>query len=103
MSKLPPRGSSKWFNAQFQVALERGKAQIDNALEVLGDIAPLTKKLTLRELNKLSPEDAVMELQMELRRTMKADEMTGTPIPDNETIQLIRDYMAQGVNDAELA
>lgn len=95
---LPPRGSSKWFNEMFRTALERGKAQIDYAIDVLKQdgYPPLTEKLTLAKLNKMAPKDAVRELQMELRRTMKKDELSGAPVPDNETIKLIRDYMAQG-------
>ena len=95
---LPPRGSARWFNAAFKQALDRGKEQIDHALDVLtrDGYPPLTQKLTLTALKKMEPEAAVRELQMELRRTMKQDEVTGTPVPDAGTIKLIRDYMAQG-------
>lgn len=95
---LPRRGSARWYNALFKQALERGKEQIDAAIDVLKQdgYPPLTQPLTLKALNKMAPEEAVRELQMELRRTMKQDEATGTPIPDNATIKLIHDYMQQG-------
>lgn len=94
---LPVRGSAKWYNSMFSTALERGKAQIDYAIDVLKSdgYPPLTVPLTLTELNKMEPEAAVRELQMELRRTMKQDEVTKTPIPDGATLTLIRDYMAR--------
>jgi len=82
----------------FRTALERGKEQIAYALDILtaDGYPPLTKPLTLGALNKMGTEEAVRALQVELRRTMKKDEGTSTPIPDNATIRLIRDYMAQG-------
>lgn len=102
---LPERGSAKWFNEMFRVALERAKEQIDYAIDVLKQdgYPPLTRKLTLPALKKMAPEAAVRELQMELRRTMKQDEMTGTPVPDNDTIKLIRDYMASEQHQEEPA
>lgn len=95
---LPVRGSSKWWNLMFKTAMDRAKEQIDYAIDVLKQdgYPPLTVPLTLARLRKMVPEEAVRELQTELRRTMKKDEMTGAPVPDNATIQLIRDYMAQG-------
>ena len=80
----------------FRTALERGKEQISYAIDVLKQdgYPPLTEKLTLGRLKKMAPDEAVAELQSELRRTMKMDEVTQTPIPDNETIKLIRNYMA---------
>ena len=79
-------------------AVEKAKEQIDYAIDVLKQdgYPPLTEKLTLTKLRKMEPDAAVAELQAELRRTMKTDELTGAPIPDNETIKLIKDYMAQG-------
>ncbi len=80
----------------FRTAMERGKEQIDYAIDVLklDGYPPLTLPLTLSALKKMPPEEAVRELQGELRRTMKKDELTGTPVPDNATIKLIHDYMA---------
>jgi len=82
----------------FRTAVEKAKEQIDYAIDVLKQdgYPPLTEKLTLTKLRKMEPDAAVAELQAELRRTMKTDELTGAPIPDNETIKLIKDYMAQG-------
>ena len=95
---LPPRGSTRWYNLMFRTAVEKAKEQIDYAIDVLKQdgYPPLTEKLTLTKLRKMEPDTAVAELQAELRRTMKTDELTGAPIPDNETIKLIKDYMAQG-------
>lgn len=86
----------------FKAALDRAKEQIDNAIDVLSldGYPPLTEKLTLARLRKMDPKEAAAELQLELRRTMKKDEETNTPIPDNETIRLIRDYMAEQQQEA---
>ena len=82
----------------FKTALDRGMERIDYALDVLAQdgYPPLTTPLTLTKLNRMTPEQAQLELQKELRRTLKKDELTGALIPDNATLQLIRDYMAQG-------
>lgn len=80
----------------FKTTLDRGYAQIDYAIAVLKQdgYPPLTKPLTLGALKQMAPDEAVRELQMELRRTLKQDELTGAPVPDNDTLKLIRDYMA---------
>ena len=95
---LPPRNSPRFHNLQFTAAWERIKEQIHYAMTQYrkDGFPPLTEKLTLTKLRKMEPDAAVAELQAELRRTMKTDELTGAPIPDNETIKLIKDYMAQG-------
>ena len=89
------RGSPEYFNQIFRNAVERGMAMVDAALDPFLEDGrpPLTQPLTLAKLKEMPVPEAEALLRAELRRTMKIDEQTGTPIPERETVRLATEYM----------
>ena len=90
-----PRGSARYFNQMFRNAVERGKAIIDHATEMIAadGYPPLTQPLTVKDLRAMPPDQAMQMLQAELQRTTKRDPTTGDMQPDRATMKLLADFM----------
>lgn len=88
-----PRGSAAQVNEIVREAVERGKAIIDEMAQAAGasGYAALTEPVTLKDLLAMEPEEAVLMLRQELRRTTET--IDGEPVVDPKTIDLIAQYM----------